>query len=180
MTMSFTDEIKSYSTDDLELIIATQKDLYTHEEMVQLKQQLKNKRMEEIEARKAEAKEKEKRILINLPDTITCQKCGGPNSFDNIVCNYCGVNLDKRPFYIDPTDLEDDTQNEQLKTENCANDGYTFHYVISFLIPLIGFIVGAIMLAKDEDEQRGCGKTCILLAIASILLGIVIPFLLFQ
>ena len=41
--MNFVDEIKNYTIDELELIISTQKDLYTEEEMGQLKALLEEK-----------------------------------------------------------------------------------------------------------------------------------------
>ena len=147
--------------------------------MVMLKQQLQFKYKEKEEAQKAEAEAKKERILASLPDIIPCQKCGGPNSFDNVVCNYCGCNLHKKPFFIDPADLVEDEQNEEstTKTEQ-SGDGYTFHRVISFLIPLIGFIVGGIMLANDKEKQRECGKTCIILAVVSMVLGAIFAFLL--
>ena len=62
---------------------------------------------------------------------------------------------------------------EQIKTSeeiSTSGDSYTFHYVISFLIPLIGFIVGAVMLANDNAEKRSCGKTCIIIGIISMII----------
>ncbi len=53
-------------------------------------------------------------------------------------------------------------------------NSYTFHYIISFLIPLVGFIVGAIMLANDDNEKSSCGKICIILGMISMILSIII------
>ena len=52
-----------------------------------------------------------------------------------------------------------------------------FRYVISFLIPLIGYILGAILLSKDSAEEKDVGKNCIILGIVSAVIGIVVWFL---
>ena len=165
--MNFTDEIKEYSIDDLELIIATQKELYTEEEMELLKQQLRDCYKKEEEAKKA-------RILANLPESIPCQKCGGPNAFDNIVCNYCGAKLDKKRFYIDPNDQAEEDQAETSKEDAVGGDGYGFHYFISFLIPLIGFILGAVMLGNGDEERQSAGKACIIIGVVSCVITAII------
>ena len=48
--------------------------------------------------------------------------------------------------------------------------GYDADYIFSFLVPLVGFILGAILLSKDEEEKKTVGKSCIMLAILSILI----------
>ena len=147
--MSFADEIKSYTDEELDLIISTQKDLYSEEEVAQL-QALLNER-ERIKREEYEAK-----VLARLPETINCEKCDGPNSFSNKVCDFCGHELNKAKYYTD-----------EYYEWTEENDSYTFHYVISFIIPLIGFIVGAVMLANDDAEKRTCGKACIIIGIVS-------------
>lgn len=56
---------------------------------------------------------------------------------------------------------------------------YTFQYICSLLVPLVGFILGSILLSKDDDEQKQVGKDCVVLGIfscvfAALILGMVI------
>ena len=157
--MSFADEIKSYTDEELDLIISTQKDLYSEEEMAQL-QALLNER------KRIKREEYEAKVLARLPETINCEKCDGPNPFSNKVCDFCNHKLEKAKYYTDEY-YEWQEENEE------PEDSYTFHYVISFIIPLIGFIVGAVMLANDDAEKRSCGKACIIIGIVSTVVSVV-------
>ena len=163
--MSFAEEIQKYTDDELELIISTQKDLYSEEEMGQLEAL-------QSERRRIKREEYEAKVLSRLPETINCEKCDGPNPFSNKVCDFCGHKLDKAKYYTDEYyEWEEETEkNEEVST---SGDSYTFHYVISFLIPLIGFIVGAVMLANDNAEKRSCGKACIIIGIVSMIISAV-------
>ena len=159
----FLKEITSYSDDDLKLIFETQKDLYSQEEMALIEQ--------EIERRQ---QEKQKQIIAQLPKEIICPKCDGPNPFENDTCQFCGYKFDKRKYYPEGWNRSDSDDNDYDGTEEESSSGYTFHYVISFLIPLIGFIIGAIFLGKDTEEYRSVGKGCILLGILSCVVATVI------
>ena len=168
ITPEFMKEIEQCSLDDLQLIYDTQKELYSYEEMEIIRQ-----RIDELE------KEKQNAINAwieqNLPKEISCPKCDGPNPFENSHCLFCGHALDKTMYY-DPNFYapkeEDEIDNE---TEN--GPSYTFQLVISFLIPLIGFILGAILLAKDDEDEKSVGKVCIILGIISMLLSFVLTVL---
>ena len=168
--MTFEEEIKSYTIDELELIISTQEDLYSEEEMTKLKNQLTEKRLEE-------EKRREEIILSRLPDTILCEKCDGPNDFSNTHCAFCGYELNKEKYYTDEYYLSESEEESYERERYNKKDGYTFQRVISFLIPFVGLIIGAIMLANDSEEKRDCGKTCILLSVASIAINMVLIFL---
>lgn len=61
-----------------------------------------------------------------------------------------------------------------LDNHKPQKDGYTFHRVISFVIPLVGFIVGAILLSSEDKKRCSCGKTCVLLGLASIVLSVIL------
>ena len=67
--MSFYDEIKNYSIEDLRLIIETQQDLYTEEEMAQIKELLDKKAEEAIkkELRKKALEEETGRHVCKMP-----------------------------------------------------------------------------------------------------------------
>lgn len=158
----FLKEIEEYSSEELELIYETQKDLYTVEEMTLIKERL------EI----YEKAEKEK-IEKMLPKEIKCHKCDGPNLFENDECIFCGAKLDKDKYYS----LEY-YKNKDIDMESESEGGSNaFRYVISFLIPLIGYILGAILLSKDSAEEKDVGKNCIILGIVSAVIGIVVWFL---
>ena len=158
--MSFADEIKTYTDEDLDLIISTQRDLYSAEEMAQL-QALR------CERKRIQQEEYEAKVLARLPETINCEKCDGPNPFSNNACIFCGHTLDKSKYYAD--EYYDVREKDAVPHKsNKEGDSYTFHYIISFLIPLIGFIVGAVMLTNDKAEKRDRGKFCIILGIFSI------------
>ena len=122
--------------------------------------QLKALLQEKLGLEKAEQQAK---ILARLPKTIPCPKCDGPNDFQNTNCVFCGFALNKQKYYKD-------SYHEQAEKDHTAtrdSNSCTFHYVVSFLIPLIGYIVGAIMLASDKEERQSCGKACIITAIIS-------------
>ena len=170
--MEFFEEIQNYTEEELELIISTQTDLYSEAEMVELKKLL--------EVRKREKKAAHDALIISrLPETITCEKCDGPNPFSNEQCQFCGYSLDKSKYYTDEyyEQLEQARLREQTQPSSESSDTYAFHYIISFLIPLAGLVLGATMLPGDNIEKTSCGKSCIVISVFScavyaILLGV--------
>ena len=58
--------------------------------------------------------------------------------------------------------------------EKESSNSYTFQYVISFLIPLVGFILGAILLSKENEEEKAVGKSCIILGIIAVVISTII------
>ena len=42
-------------------------------------------------------------------------------------------------------------------------------YILSFFIPLAGFIVGAIYASKDEEHYKHVGKNCLAFAVLNII-----------
>ena len=81
--VEFQKEVESYSDEDLEIIINTQRDLYDTDEMLFME--------EEMLRRKEKKKEQ---IIAKLPKEIKCPKCDGPNPFQNTICDFCGYNLE--------------------------------------------------------------------------------------
>ena len=47
-------------------------------------------------------------------------------------------------------------------------------YILSFFIPLAGFIVGAIYASKDEEHYKHIGKNCLIFSVMNIILGFII------
>ena len=85
----FIKEIQEYTIDELELIYETQKELYSENEMQLIEQRMKD----------LEQKEKE-RIEKLLPKEIICEKCDGPNSFENDTCVFCGARINKEKYFV--------------------------------------------------------------------------------
>ena len=46
-------------------------------------------------------------------------------------------------------------------------------YILSFFIPLAGFIVGAIYASKEEEHYKHVGKNCLILSVINIILGFI-------
>ena len=46
-------------------------------------------------------------------------------------------------------------------------------YILSFFIPLAGFIVGAIYASKDEEHYKHVGKNCLIFSVLNIILGFI-------
>lgn len=50
-------------------------------------------------------------------------------------------------------------------------------YLLSFFIPVVGFIVGFIYYTKPNPEERRIGKNCIILAVIAIIWPCLLCFL---
>ena len=140
------DEIEHYSIDELELISETQENLYSEEEMKEIRALLQEKINKEKARRETFIKER-------LPDIINCSKCDGPNEFANEVCKYCGSRLEKKAYYYAASiayDGIDSTEEPSNETEK--KSPFLFHYIISFLVPLVGFIIGGIRHEKKTGN----------------------------
>lgn len=68
---------------------------------------------------------------------------------------------------LDQMDTLEKTSN--INTGIAYKESHTFQYVVSFLIPFIGFMLGSLLLAKDSDKDKSLGKDCISLGIASMI-----------
>ena len=161
----FIEEIKIYSSDDLRLIESTQQNLYSEDEMKIIREMI-------VAKEKEEKAEEESFIKSHLPKEIPCPKCDGVNPFENEKCCYCGHTFDKSKYYN--INYYRQEESETAAEEETDKHSYTFQYVISFLIPLVGFILGAILLSKDDEEEKSAGKTVIILGIVSIVIGTLI------
>lgn len=157
---SIKDEIKDYSIDDLELIISTQQNLYTNDEMEIIRQHCN--------------KLKEKYIQDHIPKEVICPKCDAVNSFNNDKCDYCGHIINKDEYYKYQTYSN---QNDEIDDENVDNSGtqsFLFQYIISLVIPFIGIIIGAIMTTSNEPRKRSAGKICFTIGLISLFVNIII------
>ena len=161
----FIKEIENYSINDLELIASTQQNLYNEQELEIIKERIEKLKAEYIQSR--------------LPKEIICSKCDSPNPYSNDICDFCGVKLDKSKyekmtFQFNESDDESDTENDMDDDDD--SQSFTFNYVISFLIPLVGIIVGAIMISSEDESRRSVGKICILLGIISMAIDSIVCY----
>ena len=71
--------------------------------------------------------------------------------------------------------------NEKLSEIEKEIDGVTvlLLYILSFFIPLAGFIVGAIYASKDEEHYKHVGKNCLIFSVMNIVLGFIMLAALF-
>ena len=162
---TFLKELQQYSADDLRLILNTQQDLYSPDELKLIEEQLENRINQD-------KKDEEEFIKKHLPDEIPCPKCDGVNPFENEKCCYCGHTFDKSKYYNINYYLQEES--ETAAEEETDKHSYTFQYVISFLIPLVGFILGAILLSKDDEEEKSAGKSCVILGIVAVIISTII------
>ena len=80
-------------------------------------------------------------------------------SWDANVCPYCGH--DYR------------VQVAAIPSAQISSGMKIFLYILSFLIPLAGFIIGAIYYTKPEPEYKEVGKMCIIIGLLAIILVVV-------
>lgn len=63
---------------------------------------------------------------------------------------------------------------EESDKEPSNKDRYIFQYILSFIVPFIAFILGTLLLTKDEKKDRLRGKICLLTGAFSICVFIII------
>ena len=84
---------------------------------------------------------------------IGCPECGNMYSNTAPACIHCGYT----------------TYSYSKKNKNNVGNFDAFLlYLISFLIPLIGIIIGIVYLSKDGPDYRDVGQGCIILSLISI------------
>lgn len=93
-------------------------------------------------------------------------------------CYFCGEQLTKEPFHEEEQfdeNIVDKRWDKEIFLDNCSKPtSRTSQYIFSFLIPLIGFILGAILLSKEDKSERESGTNCILLGLLSLVVSGVI------
>ena len=120
----------------------------------------------------------------------TCPKCGELNGENSTQCFQCGTHLKVSAYQkicpkckqIYRADQEycdncpDTTLSVYMPDDPCEKGGsVTWMYVVGFLFPLIGIILGIVYIARREEEL---GKSLLLFSIfAPIVVGIVLGIL---
>ena len=65
------------------------------------------------------------------------------------------------------------TKQNKIIDKQIDNTTVIILYILSFFIPLAGFIVGAIYASKDEEHYKHVGKNCLIFSVTNIVLGVV-------
>ena len=170
------EELADCTSELLQYIYDSQKELYSEEELeyilerkeIQLAKEAEEKRKLEAEAKKY------------LPAQIDCPKCGGPNGFKRDTCKFCGAKLDKASYHEHALNLalgiedEDDTPEVQHVEEASEGESHVAQYVISFILPFVGWIMGGILMTKEDPAQRSVGLNCIVIGLVSGLLSFMV------
>ncbi len=104
--------------------------------------------------------------------TRSCVACGRAIAWDVNVCPYCGH--DYRPQMAG---MQQPMYGQPMQQHEAVSSGMKLLlYILSFLIPIAGFIIGAIYYTKPETKE--VGKMCIILGVLSIVLAVVCYFVL--
>jgi len=135
------EELNKLTLPDICYILLNEKDCYSPNEIMLLEQRKKelSRIIEEKEYRE---------IVKNRPKEIICPKCDGVNKSENDTCDFCGYKFKDKDY-----------TNKNEEDEKTSN---TILFIISFLMPIIGIILGIIYIAKDEEDF---GKKILLFSI---------------
>ena len=101
------DELKKLSLDDIELILQDQQDLYSQDELEEIKAQ--RNYLLELEQKAREAEKESRRLTV-----VTCPKCDGPNDPKNTKCIYCDHQFKEQDYYAPKTVSNDTEEPEEI------------------------------------------------------------------
>lgn len=109
-------------------------------------------------------------------EMIECPKCFGPNAITNDYCTFCKAKLDKSRKVKERIEDEYDDDDEEISVSRKS----AFESIFSFLIPIVGFIYGSIMMAKEDDNSISIGRRCTVLATISMVISSIIIFAIYS
>lgn len=99
--------------------------------------------------------------------TRSCVACGRAIAWDVNVCPYCG-----HDFRPQMAGMQQPMYGQPMPQHEAVSGGMKILlYLLSFFIPIVGFIIGAIYYTKPETKE--VGKMCIILGILSIVFVVV-------
>ena len=95
---------------------------------------------------------------LNGENNTSCWKCGaalGPPDYKKF-CRKCGLTYSSKTTQCEKCGgpLAVLTTQETMNQVSASGGGETWKYILSFLIPFVGIILGIVYIAKD-DEQLG-------------------------
>ena len=156
------EELADCSSELLQYIYDSQKELYSEEELEYI---LKRKEIQLTKEAK-EQEELEAEAKKYLPKEIDCPKCGGPNEFKRDTCKFCGATLNKDSYHEHALNLALGIADEV--------ESHVAQYIVSFVLPFVGWIMGGILMTKEDPAQRSVGLNCIVIGIVSGLLSFMV------
>lgn len=102
---------------------------------------------------------------VDYNSQIECPNCGEMIKCGSIVCPECREIITKKINKTSNIIYKHDEEYSGIAL-----------YIFSILVPIVAFIVGAIMLTKDDEYKRSIGAMCIVLDIISIILASIIIY----
>lgn len=102
----------------------------------------------------------DKKFVTQTPER--CPNCDRSIVGEHSVCPHCGFNFSKKEDFV----------HYEIKSDYPKSNPNTGIYILSFLIPLAGIIIGAIWLSSDDKKEGG--KTAMTWAIIGIVVGVVL------
>jgi len=100
-----------------------------------------------------------------------CPKCGTQNPDDAQFCQNCGTtltNLATQPYTYSGTYTEAKRPNILI---------IILGYILAFLGGLFGILIGMYLMSKDNSSSRFHGRNIIIIAVISIVLGLLLTVL---
>lgn len=135
-------ELSSLSIDDIDLILEDQADLYSPEELEQLRAL---KRYLTV-CKQKEAMEKRAALRLS---TVICPKCDGPNDAQRSTCQYCSHPFKEEDYYAKPN--AEPSNGEGASTED-GGSGFPLGRTILGLALIIGGTISVIHGTTLNDD----------------------------
>ncbi|MFD0959312.1 double zinc ribbon domain-containing protein [Paenibacillus chungangensis] len=98
------------------------------------------------------------------PRNTICSHCSEKIDAQSLKCKYCG-NVNVKPTNYAYYPVESNT--------GCGCS-VVLLFIATFLIPLVGLIVGGIFAFSDDPDKQDLGKMLLIFGIAMIVIGIIV------
>jgi len=106
-------------------------------------------------------------MVSSQSGTRSCVGCGRAIAWDANVCPYCGHDF---RMQMAP----------QMAQPQISEGMKILFYILSFLIFIVGIIIGVIYYSKPDPESKNVGKMCIILAIVGVLVWVLCGLAIFS
>lgn len=155
------DELLELTIPDIYYILNYEAKTLTAEEIKALEDRLN---VLEKEAEEEELRER----YGERPKEFNCPKCDALVSADITECPYCNHVFVDKDYY--------NTMDNPVHSASNGSSSNAVLYIVAFLIPVIGIVLGLIYIAKDNDTL---GKSLLTFSIiVSVIFGIIIALFL--
>lgn len=107
-----------------------------------------------------------------------CEKCGESNAAGALLCISCGSSLKDVPVENIKSSAEETSNIEmpQYHYNSTSNNGcaIVLLFIATFLIPIVGLVVGGIFAFSDDDDKQSIGTALLGFGLFMIVISIVI------